>query len=536
MLSLKETKSKSFIEGTLVLMVAGIVVKIIGMLFSVPLTNMYGAEGNGIFTQAYYIYTAAFIISTAGLPVAVSKMVSEANALGKVREVKKIAKVAFTTFLFIGLFFTVLIMVCAKWLTGTVLQSSLSYYAVLAIAPSIFFVSIVSAIRGYYQGLSNMVPTAISQVIEAVGKLVVGFLLAKYLLDRNYPLEVVVAGAIMGVTVGTVLSALYIIIVRAMDRKKAPAEASAADLSCDSGKSILKRLIKIAVPITIGASVLSITNLVDMFVVMRRLQFGGMIYEEANYLYGAYGMAVKFFNVPQTIIAGIGVSVIPAISASLARNEREKSGKLVESSLRLTGLLAFPCAAGLFALSKPILDLFYYRQPGDVIVAYPLLQLLTPSVIFVGLVSVTNSILQANGKERIPVITMIAGGFIKLIVNYILVGMPGVNIHGAPIGTLCCYGAIAVLNLVFIARLKLHFSFIKAFAKPFACAAVMGVFAWYIFDPLKGFIGNGAGVLMTVGASAVIYGMLLIVTKAMPKEDILMVPGGARIVKILKIK
>jgi len=534
-LSLKETKSKSFIEGTLVLMISGIIVKVIGMLFSVPLTNMYGAEGNGIFTQAYYIYTAAFIISTAGLPVAVSKMVSEANALGRVREVRKIAKVALISFVFIGVFFTAAIMIGADWLTSTVLQSSLSYYAVLAIAPSIFFVSVVSAIRGYYQGLSNMVPTAISQVIEAVGKLVVGFLLAKYLLDRGYALEIVVAGAIMGVTVGTVLSAVYIVIVRATD-KSARLSTEGTDLTCDSGKNILKRLIKIAVPITIGASVLSITNLVDMFVVMRRLQFGGMIYEEANYLYGAYGMSVKFFNVPQTIIAGIGISVIPAISAALAKNEQEKSGRLVESSLRLTGLLAFPCAAGLFALAKPILDLFYYKQPQDVEVAYPLLQLLTPSVIFVGLVSVTNSILQANGKERIPVITMISGGLIKLVVNYILVGMPGVNIHGAPIGTLCCYGAIAVLNLFFIAKLKLRFSFVKAFAKPFLCALVMGVFAWYLFDPLKGFLGNGLGVLVTVGASVVIYGLLLIVTRAMPKEDILMIPGGSKIVKILRIK
>ncbi len=515
------------------MMIAGIVVKVIGLFFSVPLTNIYGADGNGIFTQAYYIYTAAFIISTAGLPVAVSRMISESNALGRRKEVLRIFKVALITFIVIGVVFTAAIMLGAGWLCK-LLKSDLSYYSVLVIAPSIFFVTVVSAIRGYYQGLSNMVPTAVSQVIEALGKLIFGLALAMILMKKGQPLEIVVAGAIGGVTIGTALACIFIVLRMAFDKSVRITEGT--DDTCATSGTLLKKLIAIAIPITVGASVLSITNLVDMFVVLRRLQDSGMTYPAANYLYGAYGMAVKFFNVPQTVIAGIGVSVIPAISAAFARKETERAGKLTETALRLTGILAFPCAVGLLALAQPVLGLFYFRRPDDVVVAYPLLQLLTPSVIFVGLVSVTNAILQAHGKERVPVVTMICGGAIKLVVNYILVGTPAVNIHGAPIGTLMCYGTISLMNLIMIARLKIKFSYFRAFFKPAVSAALMGVLARLIYSPLRSVLGSAFALLADVLICVIFYFGLLLVLKAIPREDMEMMPGGKKIMKLLRIK
>lgn len=523
-------------------MAASIIVKVIGALFSIPLTNLYGAEGTGIFNVAYYIYTAMFIISTAGLPVAVSKMVAEAKALGRIKEARRIGKVALIAFTVIGLFFT-LVMIFGVDLFMDLAKNSMAREAVLAVAPTIFFICIVSAIRGYYQGLSNMIPTAFSQVIEALGKLIFGLGLAYYLMNRGFGIEIVVAGAIGGVTIGTVLSAAYIVFVRCRDAvfdKNHTTEDYDNEI-CRSGKSILKRLLVIAIPITIGSSVLSLTNLIDTFLVLRRLQEGCMMTDVyANYLYGAYGMAVKLFNLPQTVIVGIGVSVIPGISAALAKVEENRSRLLTESAFRLTGLLAFPCAVGLAVLSKPIMSLLYFNQIEDAAVAAPYLVYLTPAVFFVAMVTVTNAVLQASGKIWIPVITMSVGGIIKLVINWILVGTPAINIAGAPIGTCLCYGTISVLNLVYIWLKIVKYSPLKVFVKPLISAGIMGVFAYLVYKPIVVILGgsllmNAVSLMVTIGLSAVLYLLMLIATRALPKEDILMLPKGEKITKLLKM-
>ncbi|MBQ7625199.1 MAG: polysaccharide biosynthesis protein, partial [Clostridia bacterium] len=543
---MKRNKSESFLQSTMVLMAASIIVKIIGALFSIPLTNLYGADGNGIFTVAYYIYTAMFIISTAGLPVAVSKMVAEAKALGRIKETKRIGKVALVSFAAIGLFFT-LVMIFGVDFFMALAKSNMARKAVLAVAPTIFFICIVSAIRGYYQGLSNMIPTAVSQVIEALGKLVFGLFLAYYLMHKGYGLETVVAGAIGGVTIGTVLSAIYIFEVRLKDARADRLDPGVSESGdCRPSGEIFKKLIKIAVPITIGSSVLSVTNLIDTFVVLARLQEGCNLTDvAANHLYGAYGMSVKFFNLPQTVIVGIGVSVIPAIAAALAKREEDNARLFTESAFRLTGLLAFPCAIGLAVLSKPILSLFYYRQQSDAAEAAPLLVLLGPAVFFVAMVSVTNAVLQASGNIWLPVFSMTLGGLIKLTTNYFLVGTPGINISGAPIGTCLCYGTITVLNLIFIRNKRIRFSLLRVFLKPLTAAAVMGAFAFFIYSPLSalitglsgsllsGFLRQALTLAVTLFASAVLYCLMLIALKALPKEDVLMLPKGEKIAKIL---
>lgn len=534
-MSLKAKSGGSFIESTFVMMLASVVVKVIGAFFSIPLTNLYGAEGTGIYNIAYYIYTCMFTLSTAGLPVAVSRMVAASNAVGRGKEVRRIGKIAFVAFTFIGLFFTSITMLGAETLVNIARLPS-ARYSVLAIGPCIFFVALVSAVRGYYQGLSNMVPTALSQVIEALGKLVFGLGLAYYLMGKGYSLDIVVAGAIGGVTIGTVLGALYIIAVRVRDLHRGDPAVSHLSDDTRTGADLTKSLFKIALPITVSAGVLSLTNLVDMFVVVRRLQDGGMSDVESAYLYGAYGMSVKFFNLPQTVIVGIGVSVIPAISAALARRSREQASRLTESAFRLTGLLALPCAVGLAVLPQPIMDLLYYKQPEDVAVAAPTLTLLGPAVIFVAMTSVTNAILQAQGKERLPIISMLIGAMVKLVTNYTLLAIPEINIHGAPIGTSLCYGTITVLNLIFIRRNGIPFSFSRTFLKPAVSAAVMGVFAYLLFPPVSAVLGAKIGILAVVALAAVLYLMMLIATKALPKEDVLMLPKGAKIARLLRLK
>lgn len=515
-------------------MIAGVVVKVIGALFSIPLTNMYGAKGNGIFNVAYNVYTAMFIISTAGLPVAVSKMVAESNSLGRGKEVHRIASVAMKAFFVIGIVFTALIVFGINIIVHFAGNST--RLAVLAVAPTIFFTCIISAIRGYYQGLSNMIPTAVSQIIEALGKLVFGLGIAYWLMKNGYSLEIVVAGAIGGVTVGTVLAAAYIIIFRARDARTQRWE-SIDDGQCRSDREILRTLINLAIPITVGASVLSVTNLIDAFVVIARLQSGCMMTQpEAQWLYGVYGIAVKLFNMPQSLIVGIGISIIPAISRVLTVKNFERARSLTESALRITGLVAFPCAIGLAVIPTPILTLLFPRIPDDVALASPLLIEISAAVFLVAMVTVTTNVLQAMGRVYDPMKSMGIGAVVKLVTNFILVGIPALHIHGAPIGTCLCYGSIMLLNLIAIRRQNIRFSITRSFLRPFISAVVMGAFVWLIFKPINAVLGNTLAVFLVVAMGAVVYVLMLIASKALPKEDILMLPKGEKIAKLLRIK
>jgi stage V sporulation protein B len=526
-------------QGTLILSLASILVKVIGALFTIPLSNLYGADGTAIFTKAYNVYATMYTVSSVGLPVAVAKIVAESNALGRNKEVRQIGKVALVTFL----------------VAGALLSGSMIFgidiiveffgercrYATLVVAPTVFLTCIVSAFRGYYQGHGNMFPTAISQVIEAMGKLLFGLGLATVLMAKGYALEIVVAGAIGGVTIGTLISAVFMVCRRLLDARR-DRRTVVEEGPCRSNKAIFKRLMGLAIPITLSTSIMSVTNLIDSGMVVKRLINGcGMLELEAEHLFGVLSMAQKIFNLPQTIIACIGVSVIPAISAALALQQKKKARKLVESGLRLTGLMAFPCDVGLGQMAKPVLQILYYNQLADANAAAPLLQEFSIAVICVAFVSITGSILQSMGKVSIPVRNTFIGGAVKLIANYILVGIPAIGIHGAPIGTILCQGSIAVLNLIAIRRCGIKFSLRRCFLLTGISAVVMGVFVALANPAVAALLGSTGmtgmlGTFGVIGLAAVLYFLMLVVLRALPYEDVLMLPKGAKLAKLLKME
>lgn len=542
----KENSGKqSFLQGAFVLIAANAIVKVIGAIFKIPLTNMIGEDGMGLFNVAYNFYTFMFVLSTAGLPVAVSKMVSEANALGRPREVKRIVRMAFLAFAAIGFLGSLILFLFAEPLIALTGASPDAAIAVRAIAPAIFCVAISSTFRGYYQGMSNMVPTAISQVIESIFKLVVGYGLACLALANGLGLGWAAAGAISGVTIGTAVSAIYLL----LRKRRFPRVHRGVNDQSRSGRKICQKLIRITVPVTIGASVMSLTNLIDMFVVMNRLQDipilngvdmmrdAALAKDTATSIYGVYNMSLTLFNLPQTLITALSISIIPAVAAAFAKHNYEKGAKTIESATRITVIMALPCAAGLAVLAEPILSLLYYKRPSAVIQATPLLQLLGLAVLFVAMVSLTNSILQAVGRADIPVMSMFAGGIVKLATNYILVGMPEVNIHGAPIGTTLCYATITVLNLFFIAReTDCLPSFSRTVLRPATATAGMAACAYIIHHTLVSLTGNTVAVIAAIGAAAIVYILLLFGVQAVTKDDMLMMPKGEKLVKLLKMK
>lgn len=522
----------SFIRGAFVLAAASLAAKVIGALFKIPLGNLLGGDGMGIFTIAYNIYAALFVISTAGLPVAISKMVSEANALGRRDESRRIFFTALAAFSLLGLGFWVVLWLGADAFAALVGCSGAAL-AVRAAAPSLFLAAVMSVIRGYYQGLSDMTPTAVSQVLEALGKLMVGYGAARLLLQGGYGLEVAAAGAILGVTAGSLLGTLYLLFClrrRGLaGKRRGPARPTA------SWRAILRRVLAISVPVMAGASALSLTNLIDMALVINRLEDIGFSQQAANGLYGSYNMVSALFNLPQTVTAALAVSVIPVVSGFHSQGNLEKTRRAVGSGLRIASLVALPAGMGFWLLSGPILRLIYFARPQDSAAGGPLLALLGPAVFFVALVSMTNAILQAMGLAHIPVYSMLAGGLVKLLVSHILVGTPTVNIAGAPIGTACCYGVIAWLNLRAIRRAGTPVRYRRVFLRPALAAGLMGLFAWLFQQPAARIFGPKAGILVTVALCVVFYCLMLAAVRALPKEDILLLPRGEKIARLLRM-
>lgn len=568
-----KTKKKSFIQGALVLACANLIVKLIGAFFKIPLYELLDKNGSGLFNVAYQIYTFMFIIATAGFPIAVSKMVAESIARDNPREASKIFRSARLLLGIIGITGSLILYFFSEELAGF-LHNTDAALAIKAISPAVFLVALVSAYRGYFQGKQNMFPTAFSEVIEATAKLVVGIFFAMYFMrmdidptltasvdfnsgrvvSESMRTILAAAGAIFGVTVGTLCSLLLMLVVSLFSKKEA-----APQIKVRSTSSILKELVMISIPITIGASVSSLTSLVDLATIMNRLVINPKVFDnyrflfeegtdffrqalsegwsdalilekKANVLYGMYtGQAQTMFNLPLTIIVALGMSVVPAISSAVAGGKPLEAKKITESALRITTLFAFPCTIGLSVLAKPILALLY--SDAD---AYMLLQKLSIAIVFVSVVSVSNSILQAYGKVYYPVINMVIGGVVKIFMNYNFI--PVLGIDGAPIATIVCYGVIAVLNIICIIRfVKIKFSLLDFILRPAAAALVMGAAAVSVLRLIAPILGGGRlATLFAIFCGGVIYVIMIFVVGAVKKDDLSNIPGSSKLLPVLE--
>lgn len=534
-----QRKKQNFIEGAMILVVASALVKIIGAFYKIPLKNIVGSEGMGLFSVAYQLYNVMLVVATVGLPVALSKMVAEAVTLGKMREVRRIVKVGAAVFVPIGAVCSVLLLAFAKPLAAAFGNGDAAL-AVVAIAPSVLLVAVISVFRGYYQGLSNMVPTAVSQVIEALCKLGIGLVLATLALRRGMSMPAVAAMAILGVTLGEALSALYLIVRSffARTRERTPV----LNDSMRSWKELVKTLLMLAIPVTVSNSVMSLTNLIDLGLVMNRLQDAGMSQTAATELYGIYNtMPVALFGLPQTLITALAVSILPAVAGACAAQNFTKASKTIGTSLRLGMLIALPAGVGLGALAGPILRLLY-RQ--DTVAATPMLQILSIAVPFVAAVALTNSILQGLGRADLSLIAMFAGALVKLIAEYQLLGDPNVQILGAPVSTVLCYLAVVFINIFNIGRLSGALpSFGKTVGRPFAAAVGMGAAAMICFNGLSASLSAAPAsladkgiTLISIVAAVAVYGILLLALGAVQREDVLLLPGGVKIADILHLK
>lgn len=529
-----KNRSNLFFSGVVILTVANILVKVIGLFYKIPMYSYLGNEGMGYFNSAYRIYTAFYLVSTGGLPIAVSLMVSEARAKGRRQEVKNIFKSAMGLFTVIGGIGTLIMAVGSKGFAAFSGNAD-TYICMLAIAPTLFFICICSAVRGFFQGYQNMLPTAISEVLESLGKLVLGILFAVYAINKGYDLPVVAAFALLGLTLGVVAGTVYILLHRLYFKSEQfDAEFSHIhDTSSRSVRQIIKTLFMIAIPISISSSVMSVADSFDSGIIQNSLQYLGYTAKEANAMWGDYStLAIPLYNMPTVLIYPISASIVPYISSALAEKDMKKAREVMTSSLKIASLIAIPSALGLSVLSKPILNLLFGNEGGGVDFAAPLLSVLAIAVFFIGMLSVTNSILQANKFERLPIISMISGAIVKVISTNLLMRF-GLGMYGAPMGTVLCYLTICILNFIFIAKnVKLIPDFKAVFLKPFlsavpCCLAAMGT---YLLT--RGFHEKIA-TLIAIAAAVVVYLVSVLLFKAITKDEILMIPKGKKVYGLL---
>ena len=506
---------QSFLGGAALLTVTMLITKAIGALYKIPLGNLLDEQGMNYFYAAYNIYNLLLMVSTAGLPLALSRLVSQAEALGRVNRRRRTVSVAFWLFLLLGAVSSGVMFFLAGDLAGW-MHNTQAENAIRVLSPAVLCVCLVSVIRGYTQGLGDMRPTAASEIIESGSKLVAA------------------AGAIAGVTAGVALSLLALSVWML------------SHLSRDRGRDdpgrrrdILRQLLAIGVPITVGSVSLSVINLLDQSITMGILQtFWGLTEAEAGGLYGVYSYAGNLFALPAAFIYPMTISLIPAIGAALARGDRASAGRHTAAAFRLTALLALPAGVGLSVLARPILELLYPAKGAQTLAgaAYHL-QILGIGSIFVCLMALSNGILQAYGREKIPLWSLLAGGGLKIAMNYLMISSPDYGIRGLPVSTLCCYALITVLNLMAIARyVPEKPDYFRVFCRPGLAALVMGLAAWAVRRLLAALLPGGLATLLAVIIAAAVYAGAALLLGAVDREELLALPGGEKLARLLRLK
>lgn len=575
------SRKQNFLQGALILSIAAIIVKVIGAIYKIPLMNIIGGEGFGYYNTAYMIFTPLYTIATAGIPVAVARMVSESVTLGRYRDARRIFQLSMTCFLVTGTAGSLIMLFGSKFLAGTVCNNPGAFLPVIILSPAVFFLCITSAYRGYYQGLRNMYPTAISQVIEAVVKVVIGLALTvlvtslgiseyaetgKFLgIDLGLPTEglseasaiapVSAAAAIAGVMISTMAGMLFMMVHYRFKGDGITQSELLDSPEATSKKKILKTLITIAVPVCLASLSTNITNLIDVVSLMNRMEYAlrldhftvlemykGLLPEGLelegipNYLYGVYsGMPVTLFNLIPTIAMTFGTAALPNVAAAWTSHNRHRIKKSVDTVLRLTTLIAVPAGIGLSVMSREVLALLYPMRMNEVEIAAPLLQVMGITVIFVCTCASCHSILQGIGKERLPLIFMLCGAAIKLVINYIFVAIPSLNIQAAPYGSLVCYIIIMIIDIISINHYaQIRINLYSTFILPLLCGALCGAGAkisYYLFDIV---FSENVSTVGAIGVAVVIYGLSILLTRGITKKDFLMIPKGEKIAKVLE--
>lgn len=558
-----QTKHHGFLQGSFILVLATAMVKVLGAIYRIPLTRLLDTSGMGFYSSAYELYLPMYSIAMAGLPIAISKIVAEHMAAGRYKDVKKTLNVAMKVFLVTGGFGFALMVALAFILTKFNIFNIGALPGILCIAPCLLFCCVMSAYRGYYEGLRNMTPTAISQVLEAIGKLIFGYGLAFIILKITKNISYAAAGALLGITIGTIFSAGYLVIKYKLTNKRLfTAEQLANAPEASNGKQTLKKLVIIAIPIVLGSLVNNVTSLIDVAMVQSQLaraiskapeffvnSFSELISAETvinpnfdyiidlpNSLYGCHrGYAFSIYNLVPVLTSVLGVSAIPVLATAWTKGNKAEVKSNVQTMIKTTAIIAIPAGFGIMALAPNVLSLLY-DNTNAIAIAAPNLRILGICAIFAGLNAPLVNMLQAIGKQIVPLKNIAVGAVLKIVVNFILVGTPEINILGVPIGTTVCYAYICIANFYcFVKYSNVFPNLITTIIKPLISGALCGTTALLsaiVLQKLQ--MSNLVITFVSIVLAVIIYIISLSILKVITKEDVISLPKGTKIAKVLE--
>ena len=521
----KSSKGESFLKGTVILTIAGFVVKVIGSLNWIFVSRILGGEGIGLYQMAFPIYFFAMTVSQAGVPVAISIITAERVALKDIYGARRVFHISMGFMVISGLIFSLLTYFSAEWLIDfQFIRDPRAYKAVVVLAPTVFFVTLLASSRGYLQGWQRMTPTAVSQIVEQIFRVITMILLAYLLLP--WGLDWAAAGASLGALAGAVTGLIVLVyyhwrLDRDIARDYGTELKPNPDVAQETTWKIVKRIFQLSLPVSASSLMLPVVSNLDLMIVPQRLEVAGYSVHEATELFGYLtGMAVPLVNLSCIITASMAMSIVPVISEARALRDKKKIFETTSMSVRISNIVCFPAFVIVFVLATPISSLIY-NAPG----AGPAVMISAVSIVLLGLHQVSTAILQGLGHPTIPMVNMILAAAAKVILNWNLTAIPWLGIMGSAWATAADMGVAAVINLFFIWKFLGYRMELPQLAKTVFAAGVMAVGVYYFYDWTMAWWGIGA--ISTFGA--VFFGcavdlVVMLLIGGMHEEDLRHMP------------
>ena len=540
---MQEIQKSSYIKGAAILAATSILLRIIGAIYRIPLIYIIGGEGAGHWGVIHNIFMMLLALTSAGLPIAMSRLVSLAATNKDTALAKRYFSVALPAFILIGIAAMALTYIFADAIAA-LMNNTYAAPGIRVLAPAVLFGCIISVYRGFTQGFEDMIPTAVSQIVDVIVRSAFGIVAAILLSRALHESYILAAGALSGITLGLGLCIPILIWYKRKIVKTLPAETKTGELP--SKRGVLAQLIKVTVPITVGLSIITIMTVINQGIVLGRLQNAlGFTERGAMYEFGMYQKGLTVYNLPAAIVIPIATAIVPAIAAALAAKSNEEAKGIMQSSVKLVNLIAFPAGVGMIVMAHPIITALYYENAAQPLTTHILMVLGLASILLC-LQLVTTAILQAHGHERAAMMAIPFSAVIRLILSHYLVAIPELGVLGSPIGTVVFFAIIVVVNFILIrVKIKERPKFASVFLKPLFCTAIMAVVA-YLTYTLAYFLGVGIvgtgrmGVSLYLAvamlAAMIIYVILIVMTRAITMEDMKLVPKGEKIAEILRIK
>ena len=530
-----EEARSSFVKGAAILAAAAFISRFIGLFYRVVLTRAIGAEGVGLYQMAYPLYTFLLVFSVSGIPIALAKIVSEKIALGKKMEAFRVFQIALKLSTGFGVVFSLFLILFAKPLIALFHLDPRGYYTIIAIAPAIFVVSIMAVYRGFFQGMQNMVPTAISQIIEQIIRMVTIVGLAYLFLPFGIPMAA--AGATFSAGTGAIAGVIVMFYYWVRHKKLISAMKTEGSISTEPTRLIVRRLAAYAIPVVVAASIVQLMNMIILVVVPRQLQVIGFSVEQATALYGELTTALVLVQFPNIITTSLQTSLIPSISGAFALGHLDNIRNQTKTALRLSFMLALPCSVGLYVLAEPLCSIIF-GLPSVAIT----LRVLAWSNIFIFLQQTSSGVLQGTGKVKSPATNLLIGALFNGVMCYFLTAVPAFGIRGAAWGTVMGFAAAAILNLLAVWRVvRFNIDLSSMVIKPVIAVAAMGVIVngvyWGFMSLLKLILPFGVKAFATmfaVGAGVVTFFAVLLMLGGLTTQDLRLVPGMGRFIPVLQ--